>query len=58
MLALYTLRSADLEHAPSVAAFAAAAAATLGLHLRWRKPLLSILGGTIVHVALATALAA
>lgn len=54
LLALYTLRNAHLTHAPGAIAFPVAVVTTLGLHLRWRNALLSILGGTLVHVILAT----
>ena len=51
MLVLYSLRGVTLAHGPSAGASAAAVAVTLGLHLRWRRPLLSILGGSAVRRA-------
>lgn len=56
MLALYTVRGAGQADTRAGLALAVAVAATLGLRLRWRNPLLSILGGTVVHVVLATTL--
>ena len=46
----------DLGRAAGVVPFAAALPATVAIHLWQRNALLSILSGTIVHVALATIL--
>lgn len=56
MLALYTARAAGPAGGRAVLAFGTAVVATLGLHLGWRRPVLSIVGGTAVHAVLATAL--
>jgi branched chain amino acid efflux pump len=56
MLAVYTLHGVDLGRAASVVPFAAALPVTIAIHLWRRNALLSILSGTIVHVALATTL--
>ncbi|MEU1778826.1 AzlD domain-containing protein [Streptomyces abikoensis] len=52
ILTVYTLRDVSLTTAPPVAL---ALAATLGLHLWRRNAVLSVLGGTAIHVALASA---
>ncbi|MGI5176191.1 branched-chain amino acid transporter permease [Dactylosporangium sp. CA-152071] len=54
ILAVYCLR--DLPSAPThrLLAVLLALAATIGLHLWRRSALLSILGGTAIHVALAS----
>lgn len=56
MLAGYPVLSADLVSVSTTLAFLTAVAVTLGLHLRWSNMMLSIVGGTAVHVALATLL--
>jgi branched-subunit amino acid transport protein AzlD len=56
ILAVYTLRDFSLADQPRALATALALAATLGLHLWRRNAALSILGGTAVHVTLASAL--
>jgi branched-subunit amino acid transport protein AzlD len=56
ILAGYSLVTADFETTSRTFAFVLAVAVTLGLHLRWHKMLLSIMGGTTVHVLLATLL--
>jgi branched-subunit amino acid transport protein AzlD len=50
ILAFYTVR--DVPGAGAIPQWAAMAAlaATVGLHLRWRNALLSIVGGTLVNV--------
>lgn len=53
ILVVYCLRDLPLTH-PRVAAPLAALTVTVGLHLWRRNALLSILGGTAVHVALAS----
>ncbi|MDT0446206.1 branched-chain amino acid transporter permease [Streptomyces johnsoniae] len=53
ILAVYCLRDLPLTHVRSLAPLAALAV-TVGLHLWRRNALLSILGGTAVHVALAS----
>ncbi|MEV7192902.1 AzlD domain-containing protein [Streptomyces sp. NPDC093510] len=53
ILVLYCLRDLPLA-GTSASAPAAAVAVTVGLHLWRRNALLSILGGTAVHVALAS----
>jgi branched-subunit amino acid transport protein AzlD len=58
ILLAYTLRSLPLTAPVQALPDILALAATVGLHLWRRNAVLSILGGTAVHVALATALAA
>ncbi|POX62940.1 branched-chain amino acid ABC transporter [Streptomyces sp. Ru62] len=53
ILVVYCLRDLPLTHTRSSAPLAALAV-TVGLHLWRRNALLSILGGTVVHVALAS----
>ncbi len=57
ILAAYTLRDVPTDTALAALPYVAAVAVTVGLHLRRRNALVSILVGTAVHVALATALA-
>ncbi|WP_434097874.1 AzlD domain-containing protein [Streptomyces mirabilis] len=56
ILLAYCLRDLPLTHASTLAPLTALTAltATVGLHLWRRNALLSILGGTAVHVALAS----
>ncbi len=58
ILLAYTLRSLPLADPVQALSDILALAATLGLHLWRRNAVLSILGGTAIHVALATVLAA
>jgi len=58
ILLAYTLRSLPVADPAQALPGILALAATVGLHLWRRNAMLSILGGTAVHVALATALAA
>ena len=51
VLTIYTMRSVDAVSAPGYA-FMAAVVVTIGLHLWRRNVLLSIFGGTAVHVIL------
>lgn len=51
VLTVYTMRDVDLVSGPGYA-FTAAVAVTIALHLWRRNVLLSIFGGTAVHVAL------
>ncbi|MFD5793374.1 branched-chain amino acid transporter permease [Streptomyces diastatochromogenes] len=53
ILVVYCLRDLPLTHARAAAPLAALTV-TVGLHLWRRNALLSILGGTAVHVALAS----
>ncbi|ANP51485.1 branched-subunit amino acid transport protein AzlD [Streptomyces griseochromogenes] len=53
ILVVYCLRDVPPDHARALAPFAALTV-TVGLHLWRRNALLSILGGTAVHVALAS----
>ncbi|MFF3272388.1 branched-chain amino acid transporter permease [Streptomyces chrestomyceticus] len=53
ILLVYCLRDLPLTQAHAIAPLAALAA-TVGLHLWRRNALLSIIGGTTVHVALAS----
>ncbi|MEU5188841.1 AzlD domain-containing protein [Streptomyces klenkii] len=53
ILTVYTLRDVSLESAPPAGL---ALAATLCLHLWRRNAVLSVLGGTAIHVALASTL--
>ncbi|MFH8409173.1 branched-chain amino acid transporter permease [Streptomyces sp. NPDC018019] len=53
ILLAYNLRDVSLSHARSLAPLIALAV-TVGLHLWRRNALLSILGGTAVHVLLAS----
>lgn len=55
ILCAYTLRDLPVTQL-RVAAPLAALAVTVGLHLWRRNALLSVLGGTVVHVALASTL--
>jgi branched-subunit amino acid transport protein AzlD len=55
ILVVYCLRDLPVTHARAFAPLAALAV-TVGLHAWRRNALLSILGGTAVHVALASAL--
>ncbi len=55
ILAVYTLRDVPTTTVAAALPFVAAVAVTLGLHLWRHNALLSILAGTAVHVALATA---
>ncbi|SDM47963.1 Branched-chain amino acid transport protein AzlD [Geodermatophilus siccatus] len=57
VLAAYTLRDVPTDSAVAALPFVVAVAVTVGLHLWRRNALVSILVGTVVHVALATALA-
>ena len=56
VLALFTLRGLVTAAGPVLAAGLVALAVTVGLHLWRRNIVLSIVGGTAVHVALATLL--
>ncbi len=56
ILLVYCLRDLPLAHPLQLCAPLLALAATVGLHLWRRHALLSILGGTTVHVALASTL--
>ncbi len=56
VLAAYTLRDVPTTSVPAALPLAVAVAVTVGLHLWRRNALLSILAGTVVHVALATLL--
>jgi branched-subunit amino acid transport protein AzlD len=58
ILLAYSLRSLPLADPVPALPDILALAATLGLHLWRRNAVLSILGGTAIHVALATALPA
>ena len=58
ILLAYTLRSLPVADPAQALPGILALAATVGLHLWRRNAMLSILGGTAVHVALATAIAA
>jgi branched-subunit amino acid transport protein AzlD len=58
ILLAYSLRNVALADPAQALPDILALAATLGLHLWRRNAVLSILGGTAVHVTLATALAA
>ncbi|WP_084958053.1 branched-chain amino acid transporter permease [Thermoactinospora rubra] len=53
ILALYTLREVRLAW-PAVVPTAVALAAAIGLHLKTRNAVVSILGATVLHVALST----
>jgi branched-subunit amino acid transport protein AzlD len=57
VLAVHTLRDVPTDSAVAALPFVVAVAVTVGLHLWRRNALVSILAGTAVHVALATALA-
>ncbi|MGY1759894.1 branched-chain amino acid transporter permease [Geodermatophilus sp. SYSU D00779] len=57
VLAAYTLRDVPTDGAVAALPFVVAVAVTVGLHLWRRNALVSILAGTVVHVALATAFA-
>ncbi|MET7906639.1 AzlD domain-containing protein [Streptomyces sp. NPDC005355] len=54
ILAVYSLRGVSLTAAPYGLPVAIALAATVGLHLWRHNAVLSILGGTAIHVALAS----
>ena len=56
ILLAYTLRRVSLADPVQALPDILALAATVGLHLWRRNAVLSILGGTVVHVILATAL--
>jgi len=56
ILLAYTLRSLSLASPAGALPDILALAGTVGLHLWRRNAVLSILGGTAIHVALATAL--
>ncbi len=56
ILAVYTLRGVSLGEAPHGLPEALALAATVGLHLRTRNAVLSILGGAAVFMLLVNAL--
>ncbi|MFD9127746.1 branched-chain amino acid transporter permease [Kitasatospora sp. NPDC059571] len=56
ILLVYCLRDLPLTHPGRLLAPVAALAVTVGLHLWRRSALLSIIGGTAVHVALASTL--
>ena len=56
ILVAYSLRNVPLADPAQALPDILALAATLGLHLWRRNAVLSILGGTATHVALATAL--
>jgi branched-subunit amino acid transport protein AzlD len=56
ILLAYTLRSLPLADPGRALPDILALAVTVGLHLWRRNAVLSILGGTVIHVALATAL--
>jgi branched-subunit amino acid transport protein AzlD len=57
ILLAYTLRNLPLAHPARAVPGLLALAATVGLHLWRRNAVLSILGGTAVHIALASVLA-
>ncbi|MFC6085663.1 branched-chain amino acid transporter permease [Sphaerisporangium aureirubrum] len=52
ILALYTLRGVDPARSASVLPTVLALAAAIGLHLKTRNAVLSVLGATALHVAL------
>jgi branched-subunit amino acid transport protein AzlD len=54
ILLAYTLRSLPLAHPAQALPGILALAVTVGLHLWRRNAVLSILGGTAVHIALAS----
>ncbi|MCG5219326.1 AzlD domain-containing protein [Streptosporangium soli] len=54
ILTLYTLRDVRLTALPAVAPTALALAAAIGLHLKTRNAVVSVLGATALHVALST----
>lgn len=56
ILLVYCVRNLPVTHPEQAAAPAVALAATIGLHLWRRNALLSILGGTLVSVVLASIL--
>ena len=58
ILVAYTLRNLALPDPPRALPDIVALVATVGLHLWRRNAVLSILGGTAIHVALAAAVAA
>ncbi|MBW1597026.1 branched-chain amino acid transporter permease [Streptomyces sp. JJ38] len=55
ILVVYCLHDVEVTQARALAPLVALAA-TVALHVRWRNAMLSILGGTVVHVALASTL--
>ncbi|MCF6471914.1 branched-chain amino acid ABC transporter [Nonomuraea sp. MG754425] len=57
ILALYTLRDLRLTPWTGVVPAVVALAVAVGLHLKTRNAVVSVLGATAVHVALSTALA-
>jgi branched-subunit amino acid transport protein AzlD len=58
ILVVYTVRHVSPSLTPETLAVAAGLAVTAGLHLWRRNAVLSVLGGTATHVALASALPA
>ncbi|WP_426987733.1 AzlD domain-containing protein [Pseudarthrobacter sp. Y6] len=58
ILVFYTVRHAPVALTPVAAAVAAGLIVTAGLHLWRRNAIVSVLGGTAVHVALASTLPA
>ncbi|MBB2914300.1 branched-subunit amino acid transport protein AzlD [Streptosporangium becharense] len=54
ILALYTLRDVRPTDWPAVVPTALALAAAIGLHLRTRNAVISVLGATTLHVVLST----
>ena len=57
ILLAYTVRDLPLAHPVQALPGVLALAATVGLHLWRRNAVLSILGGTVINMALASALA-
>ncbi|UVJ39045.1 branched-chain amino acid transporter permease [Arthrobacter sp. CJ23] len=58
ILVFYTVRHVPPAFTPATAAIAAGFIVTAGLHLWRRNAVVSVLGGTAVHVALASTLPA
>lgn len=58
ILVFYTLRHTPLSPSPALLAVAAGLAVTAALHLWRRNAVLSVLGGTAVHVAILSTLGA
>ena len=56
ILVFYTVRHAPAALTPMATAVAAGLIATAGLHFWRRNAIVSVLGGTAVHVAIASAL--
>jgi branched-subunit amino acid transport protein AzlD len=56
ILAVSNLRTAPTDTVTSAVPYIAAVAASVAVHLWRHSALLSIIGGTLVHVILATAL--